>query len=242
MRRPAGESGIKCPQYQPEWANSACILCRSMSFHNSCLFFAKRLPAHGPHHRRAIDPGEFDHGEDCHELDAGFRRICWPLGQPGDIFEAHLQQRRKLRMKNLKGLGRIKLLTVDELSPRARRICAQHDLREFDDELGKHLRSISSCVCPDSSSPCARPLAGWTEAFRDIRTNVLGRGMIQSQFAAKVVGNRNQVGLRPFHNGSRARAPQSQDRKRPLPPPRSGAGGSARSGPGRQSVRRRNWF
>ncbi len=37
----------------------------------------------------------------------------------------------KLRMKNFKRLGRIKLLTVDELSPRARRIRAQHDVRRI---------------------------------------------------------------------------------------------------------------
>ncbi len=67
-------------------------------------------------------------------------------------------------------------------------------------------RSVSSWVSPDSQQSLPGALACRTEALRNVRTNVLGRRMIKSQLAAKIVGNRNQVGLRPLHNRSRARA------------------------------------
>ncbi len=179
MRRPLGESRIKAPQSQPEWANSACILCRSMFSTIRLSSSPNDFHPIDAQHRGAIHPGELDHGQDGHKLDAGLRRLCWPLCQPRNIFEAQLQHRRKLRVKNLKRLGRIKLLTVDELSPRGRRIRAQHDVGEIHDELGKLAQGLVMGHSGFGQSPPGA-LARRPETLRDIRTDILGRCVVKS--------------------------------------------------------------
>ena len=105
-------------------------------------------------------PGELDHGKDCHKLDAGFRGICWPLGQSGNILEAQVKQGQEMSMQDVKGFGRIKLLPIDELSPGTGSIRAQHDLRELDDELGEALQALIVVAADRSRAWRARSQAG----------------------------------------------------------------------------------
>ena len=88
-------------------------------------------------------------------------------------------------MNNLKCLSRIKLLLVNELSPRVRRIFAKHDERDFNDELGKD----SQCFVvrePGFRKSPAGTLARGLESVCDIRSNELSRCVIKSPLLTRI--------------------------------------------------------